>query len=254
MPSNETIQPASVATWPPYAAFRFRARNVGSMQCGWRRHAMFLLFCAVLLLLISYAKAADVETWSGPPAMPNLPESSIWSGAYAGVAIGFSQTFTEAKSGGDKKPLTGSGPAVSLYGGYNWQISRVILGVEGSATFLGGGAKATHGTLGLIKSRSNWSATAKGRIGVPIGRFMPYLSAGLAATDNTFKANGKSDKAVGVSAVFGGGLEFAAQDNWRLRADYSLSGILDKKSSFSGTSAERAVGNHRFMLGMARTL
>lgn len=234
----------------PHGAFRLGVeRRTRVRRCIHQLLAPATL-CVVLVMLMTGAKAADLDTWSVAPTMPDLPTGSIWAGPYAGVDVGLSGTGTETKSGGVKKNFSRTDAAFGLFAGYNWQISRVVVGVEGSATYIGGEAKTDHGSLGVIKSGSTWTASFKGRVGLPIGRFMPYLSAGVAATDNTFKANGRADTSVGIGPVLGGGLEVAVTDNWRVRADYSLTGIIDKKSTFGGASIKRTSANHRLMLGV----
>lgn len=235
----------------PHGAFRLGVeRKSGAHRCI-RQFLAPVTLCAVLIMLMTGANAADLDTWSGAPAMPDLPADSIWAGPYAGAEVGLSETGTEAKSGGVTKDFSRTDAAFGLFAGYNWRISRVVVGVEGSAAYLGGEAKSSHTTLGNIKSGSTWSASIKGRVGLPIGRFMPYLSAGVAATDNTFKANGRKDTSVGIGPVLGAGLEVAVTDSWRVRADYSLTGIMNKNSNFGGATVKRSSANHRLMLGVA---
>ena len=82
---------------------------------------------------------------------------------------------------------------------------------------------------------------------------MPYLSLGLAATEHSLKANGTEETSLSLGPVLGGGLEVAVQDNWRLRADYTLTGIIDDTSKFGGTDVKRTSGNHRLMIGLSRS-
>lgn len=209
-----------------------------------------LLLCAAIGLLIGTAKAADLSDWSAGDF--NLSQGrNPWTGGYAGAEVGVSQTANEATSGGSKKEFDRMDAAFGLFAGYNWQVSRVILGVEGAATYLGSLDTATHVTLGTIKGGSRWSASVKGRVGLPIGRVMPYLSAGLAMTDYTFKANGATQNSIGIGPVLGAGLDVAVTDRLRLRADYSLTGIIDDTASFNGTRVKQEAGNHRLMLGLS---
>lgn len=221
---------------------------------GLRRHWLLepLILCGVLAVLMSGAKAADRGSFGEPEFVPVAAPETLWAGPYVGFEAGPSQTVTDVKANGRTKDLSRVDAAFGLFGGYNWEVSRFVLGVEGGATYLGGREKGKHPTLGTIEASAKWSVNAKARAGLPLGSFMPYVSVGVAATEHSLKANGKEKSSVSLGPVFGGGLEVAVQENWRVRADYSLTGIIDDKSNFGGTSVSRNSGNHRFMLGISR--
>ncbi len=210
------------------------------------------VLCAALAVLVGGAKAADMPVAGGTDFVPMAPAGSIWAGPYLGFEAGGSQTVTDVKAGGLKKDYSRFDAAFGVFGGYNWEVSRVILGVEGAATYIGDTKKGQHPVLGTIETGSKWSVTAKTRLGLPINNFMPYVSVGVAATDHSLKANGRTESSVGLGAVLGAGVEVAMHDNWRLRADYTLTGIADTKDTFAGTQAKRTAGNHRLMLGISR--
>lgn len=210
-----------------------------------------IVMCTAMLVLLTGAHAADNSEWSEYDADNMGTAGFDWRGGYVGAAAGISDTGTRVTAGGSRTTKSRLDAAFSVFGGYNWQVSRVILGVEGELAYLGREAKGNHASLGRFTSKSTWSAALKGRVGLPIGRFMPYLSAGLAATGQTFTANGVKDKAVGVGPTFGAGLEVAMTNKVRVRADYSLTGILDTTMRFGGTSTRRQSANHRLMIGVS---
>ncbi len=211
-----------------------------------------LILCVVLLLLVAGARAADMPSMDVSRFDPVPAGHSLWAGPYLGFETGGSQTVTEVSAGGQKKDYSRFDAAFGVFGGYNWQISRVILGVEGAATYIGNKEKGQHPIQGSIETGSRWAVSAKARAGLPINNFMPYLSVGLAATDHSLKANGQTKSSVNIGPVFGAGVEVAMREKWRLRADYSLSGITDSKDRYSGTEAKRTAANHRLMLGLSR--
>ena len=210
------------------------------------------VLCAALAVLVGGAKAADMPVSGGNDFVPMAPAGSIWAGPYLGFEAGGSQTVTDLKAGGQKKDYSRFDAAFGVFGGYNWEVSRVILGVEGAATYIGDRKKGHHPVLGTIETGSKWAVSTKARVGLPINNFMPYLSFGLAATDHSLKANGQTKNSVNIAPVFGAGLEVAMRDKWRLRADYSLSGITDSKDRYNGVEARRTAANHRLMLGISR--
>ncbi|MCV0427671.1 MAG: outer membrane beta-barrel protein [Roseibium sp.] len=227
-----------------------RAAVLRRLRCHWLVEPAIL--CLVLAVLVSGAQAADLEDYQNPGFDPITAPRSIWAGPYLGFEAGPSQTVTDVKAGGRSKDLSRVDAAFGLFGGYNWEVSRFVLGVEGGATYLGGREKGRHPTLGTVEAGAKWTVSAKARAGLPIGNFMPYLSAGVAATEHSLKANGKERSSVSLGPVVGGGLEVAFKDDWRLRADYSLTGIIDDKARYGGTSVSRTSGNHRFMIGISR--
>ncbi|WP_346893756.1 porin family protein [uncultured Roseibium sp.] len=240
---------------------RNRARALPAGTCmqevsksGRFAHALVrpAVLVAVSAILIGGARAADMPAADNMDFEPIASAGSIWTGPYLGIEAGGSHSFADVKAGGQKKDFSRFDAAFGVFGGYNWEVSRVIWGVEGSATYLGRNKKGQHPVLGSIETGSTWSVSAKTRVGLPINNFMPYLSIGLAASDHSLKANGRTKNSVGVGAVLGAGLEVAMHDKWRLRADYSLTGIIDNKDTFGGTQAKRTAGNHRLMVGISR--
>ena len=211
-----------------------------------------LILCAVLFVLISGAYAADLDTYQEPVFQSPAPHS-LWAGPYLGFETGISQTTTDVKSGGRSKDFSRVDAAFGLFGGYNWEVSRFVLGLEAGATYLGGREKGRHPTLGSIETGAKWTVNAKARAGLPINNFMPYLSLGIAATEHSLKANGTERNSVSIGPVLGGGLEVAVTDDWHIRADYSVTGIIDDKAKYGGSSVKRTSANHRLMIGVSRS-
>ncbi|GGB50411.1 outer membrane protein [Roseibium aquae] len=211
------------------------------------------MLCAVLTALVGSARAADLGEFSSAQGPEGFQPGSIWAGSYAGFEAGLSQSGTEAEAGSAKTDFDRTDAAFGAFAGYNWEVSRFVLGVEAGGAYLGGQGKGTLSGVGAIKGGSQWTASLRGRAGVPIGNFMPYLSAGLAATEYTFEANGRKKSEVQFGPMLGAGLEVAAHDKWRVRADYALTGVLgEDKENFNGTTIKRSAGNHRLMLGISR--
>lgn len=212
-----------------------------------------LLLCAVSAVLVTGARAADLGTGHAPLFVTAKPVQDIWSGPYLGLEGGVSNTLSEVKADGRTKELSRVDAAFGLFAGYNWQVSRVVLGVEGAASYIGGSEKGTHPTLGAMSADAKWTVSAKARAGVPIGSFLPYLSAGIAVSEHGLEVGGDRQTSVQVGPVLGAGVEVALKDKWRVRADYSLTGIINETSRFNGTSVRRQSGNQRLMLGLSRS-
>ena len=131
-----------------------------------------------------------------------------------------------------------------VYAGYNWQVNRWVVGLEGDATFLNGTASNTQTVLATfsvplvtqgpfqINSHTDWLATIRGRVGYTWDRLMVYGTGGAAWTQTSYTTT-FSAAPLGTSAIdtgsfnqnkvgfaVGGGLEWMATRNWLLRAEY----------------------------------
>lgn len=206
---------------------------------------------ALTALAASQAAAADLPQVDGLYSPQGPAAQMSWEGAYVGAQIGAGQASTQVKATGVKKTFSDNGIATGLYAGYNWQFSDFVVGLEADATFNPTKKSITNATLGKVTAKSTWSAGVKGRVGLAVDNFMPYLSAGLVASDYKMIANNVTKKSKNVSLSLGGGLEYALDENIRLRADYSLMGLRNKRENFGGTSVKTSAGQHRLMVGMS---
>jgi opacity protein-like surface antigen len=190
-----------------------------------------------------------------------------WTGFYAGGFAGIAAGRTDIGFVGD--PTSGNRPWVAggLGGielGYNRQINSWVFGVEGdvgAANVHGGRPAGTNpglnpfgGSVGFspafytVTDKTNWMATATGRIGYTWGRTLIYAKGGAAFEDSSISANciyGPSAQApitVGfrsclnqaganlaafstpwntrVGWTLGYGTEFDLGKNWSAKAEY----------------------------------
>ena len=206
--------------------------------------------CLIASFIPASAFSADMPDVPGLYSAAGPAPHFSWQGGYVGAQIGAGQMGGRVTSGTRKKFDEG-GVAAGIYGGYNWEISRFVLGLEADLTHMGNEKKFNHASLGKVTAKSNWSAGLKGRVGLPIDRFMPYLSAGLTASDYELKANGVTKKSNNVSLSLGAGMEYALSDKVHLRADYSLNGLNSSSENFGGTRIKSEAAEHRLMLGLS---
>ncbi len=206
--------------------------------------------CLVASFLPMHARSADLPDMPGLYSPQGPAHQLRWEGGYVGAQIGGGHLFGEVKASGSKDYVKG-GAAGGVYAGYNWQMSRAVLGLEGDFIDLGHKKTFNHATLGTVKARNNWSAGLKARVGLPIDRFMPYLSAGVSLADFELSANGTKKDSTNLSLNFGAGVEYAMSDKIHLRADYSINGVNDMRKNFGGTSVKSEAGSHRLMVGVS---
>lgn len=144
----------------------------------------------LLSLLAAPASAGGFAPVADPPAPVAVPPlaapapDSDWSGPYLGAQLGFGR-FDSALSDSDSDPLdfyAGDGPVVGLHAGYMLDLGRLVLGGEldwdRSSIAIGPGDDIpdTGNDFGSVES----IARAKVRLGFDAGRFLPYVTAGVA--------------------------------------------------------------------------
>jgi outer membrane immunogenic protein len=211
-----------------------------------------LLAATAFGLAASSALAADLPRRSAPSA-PYVKPSSMpvfaWQGFYAGVhaGYGFGQ-FTGPAAVGLQDPNGFVGGAQI---GYNHQINQYVIGLETdlSASTIGGKASAA----GVAGSKYNQSylGTVRGRAGIAVDRFLPYLTAGYAYSGGnvTIPGTGKSSP-FQQGWVAGVGVEYAITSNLSARVEGLYVDLMDRRvlGSKIGTEAGivRAGVNARF--------
>ena len=172
-------------------------------------------------------------------------EQHDWSGFYLGGNFGFhsvktSGVFDASELGGtppDLEDIGDDGLNVGIQGGYNLQITHVVLGVEGDLGFAGfsesivttqDGSVDEAGLLNYpIEGNLAYLATIRGRVGFDMEEIfhhsvLVFVTGGVAFTEfNMDIADGRSEvgfKDTGLT--WGGGIEFPISPRISLRADY----------------------------------
>ncbi|MBI3672977.1 MAG: porin family protein, partial [Rhizobiales bacterium] len=192
-----------------------------------------LLSAAALLgLTAGQALAADTAP----------PPSFDWTGAYIGVNGGY------GFSGTDKVGVTGFGNVgdLSVHGGfggiqlgYNEQMDSIVLGIEGDWQF--GSIRDSGGIPGWNNSdKISDFGTLRGRVGFAADQALIYATGGLAFGSIDYKAtNGTvliKDKYSDVGYTFGGGIEYAFDYSWSMKAEYMYVNLGSKRLRDSVTS------------------
>lgn len=169
-----------------------------------------LLAASLLAGSASIASAADLGRYRGPSMKdepvyaPAIGWSGFYIGGHAGGGWGSADMFPPTYT------IDTSGFVGGVHGGYNHQMGRLVLGLEGDWS-----ASNVDGS-GMTES---WRASARGRIGYAYDRTLFYATAGAAWADLEYR--GYSKTAVGYTV--GGGLEYALSPNWSLRSEYLYS-------------------------------
>jgi len=174
-----------------------------------------------------------------------------WSGFYLGVHAGYGEVYTkgEIDRGSfnlEQNDLDLNGVLLGAQVGYNFQMDNLVLGVEADLSYLdfkdeiwdtpSSGSSNTAADIDLL-------GTVRARLGVAMDSTLLYATGGLAFADaessllNSGEALDVSYNNIG--GVLGGGVEWAATDVIRFRAE-GLYYIFDDKESVSDVHSGEA--------------
>ena len=177
--------------------------------------------------------AADMALKAPPP-----PVAYNWTGFYLGIEGGGGWAHAEDTdfTGFDSGRFNVTGGLVGGTIGYNWQINRVVLGLEGdgSGVWMRGSTTGTGtlaGTCGgappFCESELQALGTVRGRAGIAIDRVLPYVTGGLAIGSlHGHEGDVLADGAVGDGTTtvagwtVGAGLEGVIASRWTAKIEY----------------------------------
>jgi outer membrane immunogenic protein len=207
------------------------------------KHSL-LASTALCAAFASGALAADLPTMKGPPPAPMPVVAPFsWTGFYIGGNIGavFDPDSVQDLGGncchfynGGTDTLNPTGVVGGLQAGYNYQIQSFVVGVEGdldgtSASASRGGVLGGSGAGQPVHSASlPFFADLRARFGMAFDRFLPYVTGGVVFADLTNKLSdtgytpplsvSRGSEATGWT--IGGGVEYAIDNHWSVKAEY----------------------------------
>ena len=199
------------------------------MSRGWGR---------LLAVAIAGASASTAASGADAPTKAKsrpVLESSVyrWTGFYLGGHLG--EGFGRLYGGGAPVGVFPVLPGTQTQGiiggyqlGYNVQLANnVVLGAEADITFGSLGGMPHDRSLGLNQyvSDFSWFGTVRGRAGQAFGRFLPYVTGGVAWGRNKLSIATPDDDEAGLFRTHWGwtvgfGLEYAVDGHWSLKGEY----------------------------------
>ncbi len=174
--------------------------------------------------VMASASAADLSRRPPPPVPTKVPVATPiynWSGFYVGINGGYG--WGTSKWSGLPASFNTNGGLFGGQLGYNWQFGQFVYGLEGDAdwTDLRGTANVANCTVGFCRTRNDFLATARGRVGFAADRWLPYVTGGLAVGNIRASVPGFTGiDQTNAGWTAGGGLEFALTGNWTAKAEY----------------------------------
>ena len=207
---------------------------------------ILLASCAMVVAGMGSAYAADVSA----------PMSHDWSGLYAGVVAGYA-------FGGDDivgvNPGIGDVGDLSLNGifggvdlGYNHQMDNIVLGIEGDISW--SDVSDSDTTAYVSSDDLSYIGTLRGRAGFAADQALLYVTGGVAFTHSDYSVIGAGanidDSFSRIGYVVGGGIEYAMDDAWSMKAEYLYMNFGKEKLS-DGVVATQATPNfHSVRIGL----
>jgi outer membrane immunogenic protein len=127
--------------------------------------------------LMAVAASAVVLSLGAVSDSAQAQAPGIWQGIYLGAHIGHGNLKISEDGGTDQASLRGA--IGGIYAGYNWQLSNLVLGLEGDLGF--SGAKRSETALGLTATvKASYLHSLRARVGVPVGPALLYATGGFA--------------------------------------------------------------------------
>jgi outer membrane immunogenic protein len=214
---------------------------------------VLLATAAVIALGTVSASAADIQRRVAPVRAAPVIVSPVynWTGGYVGLfgGYGWGNSSFSAPLATSSFNLSGGTFGGTL--GYNWQVNQAVFGVEGDLGWSNIRGSAPCGALNC-STRNSWLGTVRGRAGIAVDQYMPYVTGGFAFGDVKTSVSGFSDSsATKTGWTLGAGVEAALAGPWTAKLEY-LYVDLGRGSSVAGSDARfrtnivRAGLNYRF--------
>jgi outer membrane immunogenic protein len=233
-----------------------------------RRSILLAAACAIVSVQATYA--ADMPTKA--PAYAPAPIAMFnWTGFYVGGQVGgawasTTQTQVDATgaflAGTVLNPTTPSGVLGGIYGGYNYQINQMLVGIDADYSWvsLSGGGATDIGNSGAAGGRTTnqssnvkWLATVTGRLGYVINNNWLFFGKGgwaasgwngssttinsttLAVTSNGSSSTNRNGWTLGT------GVEWAFAAHWSAKLEYDYINFNTVSYNATDTSAAGVV-------------
>ena len=181
---------------------------------------------AVLILAPATALAADLPVKATPVPAAIYDWTGFYIGVTAGGSVGATDHVDRATGLSDANGYNITGGLGGGTIGYNWQISRFVIGFEGDGSWGSEyGSNTDIGAVGnpafLSFTKETWVATARFRVGYAVDNLLFYGTGGYAAAGAEAGIKDANTLALLASTTSthsgwtaGGGLEWGFAPNW----------------------------------------
>jgi len=230
-----------------------------------------------LLVVLAFSRSAFAADLPLPTKAPPIPPAPTWTGWYVGGNVGaawgkFTNSYTApgnpnppnfiptdaaAISANGSNVITPAGFIGGFQAGYNYQIQKVVLGIEADIDFLGLGKSASSSVVAPVAGPTTsttsinapWLFTLRPRVGIAVGQALIYATGGLAVAEvnlsetNTFSplfsaagTDALSTSQARAGWTVGGGAQYRINKRWSIKAEYLYVDLGTLNASSSGPS------------------
>ncbi len=219
-----------------------------------------LLTGVAALAFAAPAVAADLPVRAYKAVPPPIVPVYDWSGFYVGGHIGGAWVTQEATNTartaafGDLSPGQGASQKGSgVFGGgqigYNWQVSNVVFGLEGTLAGIDIKKSLLNTEFGARDDEFSWKlewlATVTGRLGIAVNNNLFYAKGGYAGVQSKLSVSdvvlpfvgSGSDSQLHNGWTVGAGWEYGLTRNWIVGLEYAYYSFETKNYQLAGAAA-----------------
>jgi outer membrane immunogenic protein len=192
-----------------------------------------LVAVGALALGATAASAADLPAYTkAPPPIVIYDWTGFYIGVSGGGSLGTSTHIDRLTGLGDTLGYNVKGGLFGGTLGYNWQMSSIVIGLEGDGSWVS--EVGSHPDDGLVGdpaftsfTKETWLGTARGRVGYAVNNLLFYgtggyavagVQAGVKSTATNFVFDSTTSRRNGWTA--GGGLEWGFAPNWSAKFEW----------------------------------
>lgn len=216
-----------------------------------------LLASAAAIVAAGAASAADIGRSAPVRVVAPAPVFS-WTGFYLGVhgGGGWADSQSDFQTGGSSPAdFNLDGPYVGAQIGFNWQMSSIVLGLEADASWSGihGSRNPSNANTNYIHNQDiDYFGTVRGRLGVSMGNWMPYLTGGWAWGQGTRFSSGTNETRSGNHNGWtaGAGIEWALTNHWSVKGEYKYITLNGGNYNFSQNASTVDIKLHTAEIGL----
>jgi outer membrane immunogenic protein len=149
-----------------------------------------------------------------------------WTGFYVGINGGYGWGNVDVSTPGGTTTTSSNqtGWLIGGTAGYNLQTGNWVWGLEGDldyALIKGNSSNTAACAGGTCTFKDTYFATARGRIGYALDRWLPYFTGGAAFSGvQATSAGGGTSNNNSVGWTLGGGVEYAFLGAWSAKLEY----------------------------------
>jgi outer membrane immunogenic protein len=211
-----------------------------------RPAAAALGLLALLGTIPAYAADAVMEEPPAPAAPMEEPPLNTWTGAYAGVSLGYGFSGDTDVGSPVNNEIGTDGFLLGGFAGYNYQVGNMVAGAEADI-----GYSWEEGSNAGLTSESGVEGSLRARLGYVVSpSVLLYATAGGAAKDLEVSGGGASDNNTMLGWTAGAGADIMVTEQVFGRVEYRYTDFGSDTFDLGGASPEVSDKSNRITVGL----